>query len=299
MRICFEVSEMIVDGRTKLFGIIGHPIEQVRSPAAINPLLADAGVNALLVPFHVLPDQFDTTLAGLMKLDNLHGLVVTIPYKIRARELVARVLPSGARIGAINALRRERDGTWTGDNFDGKGFVRALPVAEDEFVKLKALLLGAGGAGAAIADALIDFGIGALTVYDLDESKAITLVNRLKSNYPAANVRYGTPDVQDSTLLINATPTGLRSDDGLPLPVTSLPENVIVADIVPRVEPTPLLQMAMHCGCVCVNGQAMIDGQAVELMNFLIGHDSAASVDPIEDIPLSSPQARSRRQVRS
>jgi shikimate dehydrogenase len=268
---------MVVDGKTKLFGIIGHPIEQVRSPGAINPLFAQAQVNALVVPFHVLPDQFEVTLAGLMKLKNLHGLIVTIPYKFRARELVARVLPSGARIGAINALRRERDETWTGDNFDGKGFVRALPVPGDQLKKLHALLIGAGGAGSAIADALVDSGIGALTIYDLDESKGTTLVNRLKSNHAATDVRYAVPDVQDSNLLINATPIGLRSGDGLPLSITSLPDNVIVADIVPSVEPTPLLQKAMRCGCVCVNGQAMIDGQASELMNFLLGHDGAAS----------------------
>ncbi|MDE2006181.1 MAG: shikimate dehydrogenase, partial [Rhodospirillales bacterium] len=110
-----------ISGRTRLFGIVGDPIAQVGSPGAFNPRIAALGADAVLVPLHVPAASFETAMAGLMRLGNLDGLLVTVPFKQRALPLADRVCPVAALVGAANALRRDADGRWTADMFDGVG----------------------------------------------------------------------------------------------------------------------------------------------------------------------------------
>ena len=112
-------------GATRLYAIIGDPIAQVRSPEVFTERFAAAGIDAVLVPAHVPAERFDAIVPALMALGNLDGLLVTVPFKARMASLRKRLGCDGADcIGAVNALRREADGTWTGDMFDGAGFVR-------------------------------------------------------------------------------------------------------------------------------------------------------------------------------
>src|SRR5690606_35832592 len=104
----------MINGSTRLYGIVGHPIAQVRSPEVMTAWLQKAKHNAILVPLHILPEQFDDALRGIMALQNLDGLIVTVPYKARAMALAHTLLPNAQRVGAINALRRNSDGTWSG-----------------------------------------------------------------------------------------------------------------------------------------------------------------------------------------
>ena len=99
-----------IGGRTRLYGIAGHPIEQVRSPEMFNAEFRRRARDAILVPLHVLPDDFDATLPALMRLHNLDGLVFTIPYKVRACALAAELGVQAQRVGAVNALARGSDG---------------------------------------------------------------------------------------------------------------------------------------------------------------------------------------------
>src|SRR5690242_1767918 len=112
----------VVTGATRLYGIMGDPVAQVKSPGVFNPRIAAAGVDAV----HVRTEAFEETVRGLMRLGNLDGLIATVPHKLRMLALADRVLPTGLQVGAINAMRREPDGTWTGDMFDGRGLVRGV-----------------------------------------------------------------------------------------------------------------------------------------------------------------------------
>ena len=115
-----------VSGRTRVVGIVGHPIEQVRSPEMFTAEFRRRGRDAILVPLHVLPDDFDAVLPQLLKMHNLGGLVFTIPYKARACAL-AEVLGTQAQVvGAINALVRGATGRWQAEIFDGLGCVEAF-----------------------------------------------------------------------------------------------------------------------------------------------------------------------------
>src|SRR5262249_41804054 len=151
-----------VNGATRLYGIIGDPIAQVRSPAVFTEKFRALGVNAVLVPLQAQPAAFGDCMRGLKALANLDGMLVTIPFKNSVMAYVDTVLPAARRIGAVNALRRERDGSWSGDMFDGTGFLGGLRASGVDPKGRSIMLIGAGGAGSAIADALAEAGAAAI-----------------------------------------------------------------------------------------------------------------------------------------
>jgi shikimate dehydrogenase len=268
-----SASQVRIDGATRLFGIIGDPVAQVRSPEAMNPRFAAAGVNAVLVPLHVRPERFDETLRGLLALGNLDGLVVTVPYKARILPFLDRVLPTGRAVGAVNALRREPDGSWTGDMFDGRGLVRGLHARGHEVAGRRVMLLGAGGAGSAVAFAFAEAGAAAISIHDIDPGRAESLVSRLRDAYPACDARVAPPGT-GYDWLVNATPVGMAADgsspdsDRLPAEFGRLDPGLLVVDVIMKPEVTPLLALARACGCRTVGGRAMLEGQADELARF-------------------------------
>src|SRR5258706_178860 len=99
-------------------------IAQVKSPEGFSERFATAGMNAVMIPLQVLPGHFDQTIIALKAIGNLDGLIMTVPYKAEAARFADRLGPTASKIRALNAMRREPDGTWTGEMFDGKGFVR-------------------------------------------------------------------------------------------------------------------------------------------------------------------------------
>ena len=268
--LCRMSAVSRIDGATRVFGIIGDPVAQVRAPEVMNSRFASAGLNAVLVPLHVRPERFDETVRGLLALGNLDGLVVTVPYKARILPFLDRVLPAGRDIGAVNALRREPDGSWTGDNFDGRGFIRGLRARGHEVAGRCVMLLGAGGAGSAVAFALAEAGAAAIAIHDIDRKKAESLVARLH-NACACDARVA-PPATGCDMLVNATPVGMDGaspDAGrLPAAFDRLDPGLLVVDIVMEPEVTPLLALARACGCQVMGGRAMLEGQADELARF-------------------------------
>lgn len=259
---------LLIDGSTRLFGIIGHPIGQVGAPKLFTTRFRAAGINAVLVPFHLLPERFDETVRGLKSLANLDGLVITVPYKLRSMEHVDRVLPTGEQIGAINVMRREPDGTWTGDHFDGKGFLNAMTLHGHSVKGKRAMVMGTGGAGSAIVVALADAGAAAITLFDADESKAKALAVRVRKYFPKVDVNVGPAATKGYDILANATPVGMKPDDGLPAPLGTLDPSLVVFDAIMKPEVTPLLRHAKECGCPTVGGRFMLQGQGDEFMAF-------------------------------
>jgi shikimate dehydrogenase len=258
----------IVDGATRLFGIIGHPIAQVRSPRVLTEKLRARGLNDILIPVHVLPGKFDEAMRALMGLGNVDGLIFTVPYKVDAVPYADVLRETGKQVGAINVLRREGDGTWTGDMFDGRGMTRGLANQGDDVRGLKVLLLGAGGAGSAIACALAESGAKAITIFDLDEGKARDLAARVVHAFPDCKVDTGGPRVAGYDVLINATPVGMKDTDGLPADIGPLDGVKIVGDVIILAKPTPLLLEAKARGCHTMDGVGMHTGQADEIVDF-------------------------------
>jgi shikimate dehydrogenase len=269
-------SGRIVDGATRLYCIIGDPIAQVGSPRVFTERFRAARRNAVLVPFHVPAARFEQAIPGIMALANLDGIIVTVPYKARMLRFVDRVLATGQKVGAVNALRRDPDGTWTGDMFDGRGLVRGIAAQGHSVAGRNVMLIGAGGAGSAVACALAEAGAALITLCDVDARKARALAARVADAYPACTIRVGPATVEGHDVIVNATPVGMNPQDGLPAPLGTLDAGVLVVDVVLKTD-TPLLRHAAACGCPTVGGQAMLEGQVDEMLAFFGARTGAPS----------------------
>jgi shikimate dehydrogenase len=268
-----RMSTPSISGMTRLYGIIGDPVVQVRSPQVYTRRFADAGIDAVLVPLHVGADEIDALLPALMRLKNLDGLLVTSPFKTNALAHADEAHSRATRTGAANALRRDKAGRWHADMFDGEGFVRGL-LAKGLAVKgARALVIGCGGAGAAIAVSLADAGVARITLCDLDAVKANALAARLSASCEGCAIVAGAADANDADIIVNASVVGMKHTDGMPAPFESFTSGQIVGDVVLRSpgEPTALIAKAIECGCPVVTGIDMHTGQIDAIFEFFHG----------------------------
>jgi shikimate dehydrogenase len=257
-----------VSGRTRLFGIVGHPIEQVRSPEMFTAEFIRRGHHALMVPLLVRPDDFDSVLPALMRIGNLDGIAVTLPFKARAMEL-ADVVGANARIvGAVNALARDGDGRWRADIFDGLGCVEAFRRRGLSFAGKRVLLVGTGGAGSAIAAAVANEKPSLLRLHDLDARRAADLAARIAVAHRGLALECGAPDPDGFDILMNATPVGMLADARMPIAVSAFPASLIVFDAIVKPQTTPLVALAERCGCTVVRGGEMLAGQIALMTDF-------------------------------
>lgn len=258
-----------VTGRTRLYGVIADPITHVRACEVFNPRFEALGVDAVLVPLHVPAGGLERALDGFRALGNLGGVLVTIPHKEAILDLVDEVGPQAQLVGAGNIIRRESDGRLTAENFDGAGFVAGLRSHGHDPEGRRVLLVGAGGAGKAIAFALADARVGDLVIANRSPGKAEALAARVGAAYPQVSVRAGPIDPRGFDIAINATALGLQTGDALPLPVDALGPGTVVADIVMKPERTALLQAAAARGCAVHFGRHMLDEQVGLMARFL------------------------------
>ncbi|KIF79576.1 shikimate dehydrogenase [Streptomyces sp. 150FB] len=251
-----------MSGRTRLFAVIGDPVAQVRAPALLNPLFARLGVDAVLVPVHATPEHFPQVITGWLRTANVDGLLITVPHKIRACEFADELGRGAALSGSTNAMRRDPDGRWRAENFDGEGFVAGLRASGHPPAGKRVCLLGAGGAGRAIAAAVLEAGAARLTVYDPEPAKRDALRARLERHWPG---RSAVLDITDGSLdcdiAVNATPLGMRPGDPLPFAPEALAPGTLVADIIMKPKETPLLAAAAALRLPTLHGHHMLDHQ--------------------------------------
>ncbi len=260
----------IVNGATRLFGILGDPIDQVKSPEEITRRFRVRGVNALCLPIHARPDDFDAVLRGIKATANYDGFILTVPHKVRALAYVDTLLPRAARVGAVNVVRRERDGRWIGDMSDGLGLVGAVRQTGFDPKGKRAMVLGAGGAGSAIADALAEAGASRVTIFDVDRDKADAVAARLGKAHAGCQISVGPAAADRQDLLVNATPAGMAPGNDMPAEFGPFDKNLVVADVVTKPEVTPLLAHARACGCRTSTGVQMFNAQGDLITNFLL-----------------------------
>jgi shikimate dehydrogenase len=184
-----------------------------------------------------------------------------VPHKPAVAGLADRRSPMVEITGSANALRREADGRWYAENFDGTGFVAGLAGAGHDPKARRVTLVGAGGAGSAIAAALLAAGVGRLAVCDPDTAKLTALRARLDAHWPGRTSVSAEPDTAGAEIAVNATPLGLRPGDPLPFRPAELAPGSVVADIIMKPRETRLLREAavlghhVHCGIHMLEGQ--------------------------------------------
>ena len=227
-----------LDGATRVHYIVGDPIAQVKSPAGVSLALQAQGQHALVVPAHVPPAALRAWAQGVLLARNVDGLIVTVPHKFACFDLCSSHSERAGFLRAVNVMRRLPDGGWHGDMFDGLGFVSAMQDCGGQPAGRKALLVGAGGAGSAIAHALVLAGVSELAIHDEDETRRRALMERL-SGLNRCPVREGSTDPTGFDIVLNATPMGMKASDPAPVQLGRLNPAMFVGCVI--TEPAVLM----------------------------------------------------------
>jgi 3-dehydroquinate dehydratase/shikimate dehydrogenase len=253
-----------INQETTVYGIIGNPLGHSLSPLVHNRAFLEQNVNAVYVPFQI----DDSGVAELIRLApeiGLHGISVTIPHKVAVMNFLTKMDPAVERIGACNTVVF-RQGERIGYNTDYIAAINAIEIArggnildDESVIKNKvALVLGAGGAGKALAYGLVQRG-AMVTVTDVDAERAVELSRHLGCEYERWDMR-GT--IQPN-ILVNCTPLGMHPNvDETPYPKSALQSYMLVFDAVYNPEHTLLIRSAQEKGCKVVTGVEMFVGQA-------------------------------------
>jgi shikimate dehydrogenase len=259
-----------LSGATRLFPIIGDPITYVESPVRLTRTFEELGYNGVCIPMHVTEEDFDAVMAGLTATFNVDGVLVTMPHKFTAFAYCATTSERSEMLGVVSVLRRNPDRTWHGDMLDGLAFVTAQKSHGAQIDGARALLVGVGGAGRAIAVALLDAGVHELIVSDADTSRVTALLDLIANNGDH-RVKAGPPDLTGCDLVFNATPMGMEEGDSLPVNVTLLNSSIFVGDAIAGYGVTPLIRAARDAGCNTAGGDDMVEAVQNLMAEYLLG----------------------------
>jgi shikimate dehydrogenase len=246
-----------------LAGVMGWPVAHSRSPLIHNYWLQQHGLTGSYVQLAVQPGQLATALPGLAAL-GFQGCNVTIPHKVEALQLVNDVDANARRVGAVNTIVVQADGSLKGMNTDGFGYIQSLLDAQPHWRADTGpvVVLGAGGAARAVVLALADQG-----------AKEIRLINRTLDKAEAMAAEFGAPvksvpweqrhaALDGAALLVNTTSQGMHGQAPLELDLSALSAHALVSDIIYVPLETPLLQAAKARGNPTVGGLGMLLNQA-------------------------------------
>jgi shikimate dehydrogenase len=261
-----------------LLGLIGAGIQRSMSPALQEE---EGRQHGLRVHYQLIDMNSLEMLPELMRavrVIGFAGLNITYPFKQAVIPLLDALSDEARAIGAVNTVIREGD-RLVGHNTDASGwswgFRRALPEAD----LARVVLLGAGGAGAAVGYAALELGVSNLSVYDVDPSRAAALASSLQSRFPGkANVANNLKTaLQSASGLIHCTPTGMAGHAGMPLDERLLRSTMWVSEIVYVPLETELLKAARRSGCATADGGHMNVGQAIRGFKLFTGLDADAA----------------------
>ena len=259
---------MLIRGTTELIAHIGFPTRGFTSPLIYNPYFEQAGIDAVVVPMGCGAEHFPSVLAAVFSLTNIRGALITMPHKMAAAALLDEASPAVRIAGACNAVRRTEDGRLQGDLFDGEGFVRALSRKGCRLADARALVVGAGGVGSAIAASLAAAGVRAIALFDMRHESARALANRLASFHPSLELTTDNDDPAGCDIVVNATPAGTHDDDPMPVDVDRIDPRTWVGEVVMTPEITPFLIAAQARGCRVQPGRDMLFEQIPAYLEF-------------------------------
>jgi len=251
-----------VSGKLVL-AIIGDPINQAKSPFVFNNYFQLHCINAEMVPFHVHPEDFETVLNGLRKIRNFAGAIITIPHKRKAFEIAAIKGLHASKTNSANVMVPIEGNLWACDMLDATGLLNALQKRKIEIKGLKTLIIGAGGAGSAIAVALREIAnVGQIGLVDINSKTAEQLAAKLEN----AEVVASNPEGYQ--LVVNASHVGMGTQE-IPLNPSKLNPGTIVCDAIMDPPITRLLDEAKKKGCVIVRGLEILEGQVKPILEAL------------------------------
>jgi shikimate dehydrogenase len=269
---------MNIDGHTELIAHIGYPTHSFKSPLIYNPYFEKEGINAVVVPMGCQAEHFPAFLKSVFQLSNIRGALITMPHKVTTLGLLDQVSPTVKVAGACNAVKLDAQGRLVGDMFDGAGFVRGVQRKGFELKGKRALVVGTGGVGSAIAASLAAEKISAISLFDIDTAACEALAQRLVNEYPQIRVNTGSNDPDGHDLVVNATPMGMNEGDPLPVDVSRLAPETFVGEVVMRTEMTAFLQAAQKKGCRIQLGSDMLFEQIPAYLEYFGFQTTSAEV---------------------
>lgn len=262
---------MQITGKTKIAGLFGYPVSHTLSPRMHNSAFNKLHLDAVYLPFSVHPSELKNAVMSIRTFGFL-GINITVPHKQTVMKYLDKITDSAKLIGAVNTI--VVDGKkLIGHNTDGMGFVRSIE--DDCGYKLKEktmFLLGAGGAGRAVAIQSAFSGIKKIFISDTLEARAknlrksiperceVCLVNKKNEMYNA---------IQESDIIVNATPIGMHKEDSISIPAEYIPKGCLVYDVIYNPPKTKLLKSVR--GCRIVNGLGMLLYQGVSAFELWTG----------------------------
>lgn len=244
-------------------GVIGWPVAHSRSPAIHNYWIHQYKLNGAYGLFPVSPNNLESAIRGLSAL-GMAGCNITIPHKIAAMKCVDRLDPQAKRIGAINTIVAETDGSLTGFNNDGYGYIQSIYETNPNWTADSGpiTVLGAGGACRAILVALIDNGATEIRILNRTFDKAQALAQEFAGVVTAFDWRDRHDALKDCAMLVNTTSLGMLGQEPLDICLDELPRHALVTDAIYVPLETSLLKQARLRGNSTVNGLGMLLHQA-------------------------------------
>lgn len=281
----------MITGETRLAAVVGSPIRHSLSPTILNAAFAATGADWTFVALEVPEGQGRAAVEAARTL-GIGGLSVTMPHKEAARDAVDATTAVAAALGAVNCVFRDGD-RLVGDNTDGDGFVDSLRRdAGVEPAGLRCVVVGAGGAGRAVARALAAAGAADVAVLNRSPEPAAWAAALAG---PAGRVA-APGDVSAADLVVNATPLGMGlarpGPDPLPVDPAALHAGQVVADIVYHPAVTPLMREARARGATALGGLGMLVHQAAHAYRRWTGGDP-----PIAAMTTAARHALGRRTM--
>ncbi len=276
---------MEITGKTRLIGIMGHPITHTLSPLMQNAAFTAMGLDICYVPLEVSPENLKKAFDGLRAM-RFMGANITIPHKVPSATLVDRLEGAAQITGAVNTVVND-SGELIGHNTDGEGFIRALDeVISIHFPDATALLLGAGGAARSIAVAMAEKGLKKLFIVNRTRGRALELKELLHNHFPSLTIEAltseaaGEDTVISSKIVINATSVGLGGDLKMPqVAVDRLTKDHVVCDIVyTQSQGTQFLLAARGKGATTLGGLGMLLHQGAAAIHLWTGKEPPIGV---------------------
>ena len=261
-----------------LVGLIGANIQRSLSPALFEDFCAALGRSGHyhLMDTDLLAGRRLEDLLGAARTAGFAGVNVTYPFKEAVLSLLDEVSTEARQIGAVNTVTIDRAGTTRGYNTDRTGFRRAFEekLGREAVDGKTAVLIGAGGAGRAVAFALFDLGVATLLVNDSNEAQAVGLAAAVSAHLGPQRCRIVRDPVSalaTAVGLVNATPLGMTGFPGMPIPAEAIDARHWVADVIYSPLETALLKAARARGARVMGGAGMCVHQAVEAYRLFTG----------------------------
>lgn len=244
-------------------GVMGWPVSHSRSPLIHNHWIKTYGLHGSYGLFPVKPENLQQALQGLSAL-GLAGCNITIPHKVEAMQYMDWVDPHAQKVGAINTVVVQKDGSLHGFNNDGFGYLQSLKEVKNDWRADTGpvVVLGAGGASRAILVALLEQGATEIRLLNRTFDKAQALAHEFGPAIHALPWSSRHEALADAALLINTTSQGMQGTAELELNLDDLPTTALVSDIIYTPLSTPLLDQARQRGHTTVNGLGMLIHQA-------------------------------------